>query len=39
MRKIISILLVISLFSCKTSKSGCDAYGKVSVEKSNNTTK
>jgi len=39
MKKIILILLVISLVGCKTSKSGCDAYGKVSVKKTNNTTK
>lgn len=32
MKKIISILLILSLVSCKTSKSGCDAYGKVSVK-------
>ncbi len=35
MKKIISILLILSLVGCKTSKSGCDAYGKVS---SSNTT-
>lgn len=39
MNKLISILLVISLFSCKTSKSGCDAYGKVSVKKNKYNTK
>jgi thioredoxin-related protein len=39
MKKLISILLVIFLFSCKTSKSGCDAYSKVSVKKTTNTTK
>lgn len=39
MKKLISILLVISLFSCKTSKSGCDAYGKVSVKTTTNTTR
>jgi hypothetical protein len=39
MKKIILILVILSLVGCKTSKSGCDAYGKVSVEKSNNTTK
>lgn len=38
MKKLISILLVISLVSCKTSKSGCDAYGKASF-KSTNTTR
>jgi hypothetical protein len=39
MKKIILILLTMSLFSCKTSKSGCDAYSKVSVKKTTNTTK
>lgn len=31
MKKIISILLILSLTGCKTSKSGCDAYSKVST--------
>lgn len=31
MRKVILILLLLILFSCKTTKStNCDAYGKVS---------
>jgi hypothetical protein len=39
MKKLISILVILCLVGCKTSKSGCDAYAKVSVKKTTNTTK
>lgn len=39
MKKIISILVILSLLSCKTRKTECDAYGKTKVKTNTNTTK
>lgn len=37
MKKITSILVILSLLSCKTRKIECDAYSKESVKKTTTT--
>jgi hypothetical protein len=36
---IATVLVILSLLSCKTKKTECDAYGKTKVKTTTNTTR